>query len=127
MSDRRKMQIGDWLVWFGLMIVGALLGLAVVAWVGFEEPAFLQTIIFYFIPIGFGHVFMFFLFEVAGSGALNETKSASSKETRKPKPLFLLVSLPAGFIIGVVAATFGLSGTFPRDGGSSAEIQVPLY
>ncbi len=112
MSDRRKMQIGDWLIWFALMIVGALLGLAVVAWVGFEEPAFLQTVIFYFIPIGFVHVFTFFLFEVTSSGMLDEMKSASSKETKKSKPLFLLVSLPAGFIIGVNEATFGLSGTF---------------
>lgn len=108
MSDQRKMQIGDWLIWFALMIVGALLGLVVVAWVGFEEPAFLQTIVFFFIPIGFVHVFLFFLFEVADSGSLNETEFTS----KKAKPLFLLVSLPAGFIFGVIAATFSLSGSF---------------
>lgn len=112
MSDRRRMQLSDWLIWFALVVVGALLGLAVVAWVGLEEPAFLQTIIFYFIPIGFVHVFTFFLFEVAGSGSLNEMNVASSKETKKSKPLFLLFSLPAGFFIGAIEATFGLSGTF---------------
>lgn len=112
LSDRRKMQIGDWLIWFALLIVGGLLGLAIVAWVGLEEPAFLQTVVFYFIPIGFVHVFTFFLFEVTGSDMLDEMKSASSKETKKSKPLFLLVSLPTGFVIGVIEATFGLSGTF---------------
>jgi len=112
MSDRRKMQTGDWLVWFALMTVGALLGLVVVVLVGLEEPAFVQTIIFFFIPIGFVHFFTFFLLEVAGSGSLNEAQSGSFKETKQPKPLFLLVSLPAGFTIGAVAATFGLSGTF---------------
>lgn len=111
MSDRRTMQIGDWLVWVALMIVGVLLGLAVVAWVGFEEPAFLQTIIYYFIPIGFVFVFTFFLHEAGGGGPLNGTRAQSSKDTKKLKPLFLLFSLPAGFIIGLIAATFGLSGT----------------
>ena len=110
MSDRRRMQIRDWLTWIALLIVGALLGLAVVAWVGFEEPAFLQSIIFYFIPIGFVFVFTFFLFEVAGSGLPIEVESSSAKETKKTKPLFLLLSLPAGFAIGAIWATFVLSG-----------------
>ena len=110
MNDRRKMQMGDWLTWIALLIVGGLLGLAVVAWVGFEEPAFLLSIIFYFIPVGFVFVFMFFLFEVAGSGLPIEVEASSTEETKKPKPLFLLVSLPAGFAIGAIWATFGLSG-----------------
>lgn len=109
MSDRRQMQFSDWLIWLALMIVGGLLGVLVVAWVGFEEPAFLHTIVYFFIPIGFVHVFIFFLFDVADSVALNQMKSTS----KKLKPLFLLVSLPAGFIIGVIAATFSLSGLFP--------------
>jgi hypothetical protein len=110
MSDRRKMQMGDWLTWIALLIVGGLLGLAIVAWVGFEEPAFLQSIIFYFIPIGFVFVFTFFLFEVAGSGLPIEVEASPTKETKKPKSLFLLVSLPVGFAIGAIWATFGLSG-----------------
>lgn len=111
MSDRRKMQIGDWLIWFALLIAGALLGLIIVVLVGLEEPAFVQTVLFYFIPFGFVFVFTFFLFEVTGSNALDETDVASSQDPKKPKPLFLLVSLPAGFIIGAVAATLGLNGT----------------
>ncbi len=112
MSDRRKMEIGDWLIWFALLIVGALLGLAVVALVGFEEPAFLQSIIFYFIPIGFVFVFTFFLLEVVGPPSSNDVNSSSATQTKKPKPLFLLVSLPTGFTIGVIEATLGLSGSF---------------
>lgn len=112
MRDRRKMKIGDWFIWFALLAVGVLLGLAVVALVGFEEPAFFLSIIFYFIPIGFIFVFAFFMFELAGPHSLDEVDTSSGRETKKPKPLFLLASLPTGFIIGVIEATFGLSGLF---------------
>lgn len=112
MNDRRKMKIGDWFVWFALLAVGALLGLAVVALVGFEEPAFFLSIIFYFIPIGFVFVFAFFMLELAGPHSLDEVNAPPRTEAKKPKPLFLLTSLPAGFVIGVIKATFGLSGEF---------------
>lgn len=112
MRDRRKMQLGDWLIWIALLVVGALLGLAVVALVGFDEPAFFLSIVFYFIPVGFLFVFTFFMFELAGPSSLDEDDASSGRETKKPKPLFLLASLPAGFAIGAIDATFGLSSAY---------------
>ncbi|MEO0912695.1 MAG: hypothetical protein AAFY59_06880 [Pseudomonadota bacterium] len=107
MNERHKMEFGDWLNGTAILAVSLFIGLAVGEWVTLEGAAFWLTIIYIFIPFGFVFVFIFFMSEV--SDLSSGIKRPVSRPPKRPKPLALLASLPAGFFIGVIGAQFGLS------------------
>lgn len=109
MSDRRRMRMSDWAISVVLLVVGALLGLAVVVWVGSEEPAFWLSVIFWFIPIGFINTFVFFLSDVSAPSLSDDADSLHHGDAQKHKPMLLLYSLPAGFVIGAIGIVYGFS------------------
>ena len=109
MNDRRRMRMSDWAISVVLFVVGALLGLAVVIWVGSEEPAFWPSVIFWFIPIGFINTFVFFLSDMSAPSLSDEAGSLHRRDAQKLKPMLLLYSLPAGFMIGAIGVVYGFS------------------
>ncbi len=112
MSDRRRMTMSDWATLVVLFVVGALLGLAVVFWVGSEEPAFWQSVIYWFIPIGFINTFVFFLSDISAPALSDEADTSQRSDAQELKPMLLLYSLPAGFIVGAVGFVFGFNEVF---------------
>ncbi len=108
MSDRRKMQFGDWLSGAAMLAMGIFLGLAVGEWVKLDGAAFWLTIIYVFIPFGFVFLFIFFMTDLLDrfNGAV---KPAAVRRWEKRKPLALLFFLPAGVLMGTIGAQFGLS------------------
>ncbi len=109
MSDRRRMRMSDWAISVVLFVVGALLGLAVVVWVGSEEPAFWLSVIYWFIPIGFMNIFVFFLSDMSAPSLSDDAESPRRRDAQKLKPILLLYSLPAGFVIGAIGIVYGFS------------------
>jgi hypothetical protein len=108
MSDRRKMQIGDWGNGAAILAVGVFLGLAIYNMIPLVGTSSWPLIII--IPVLVGGVFLFEL----GFNKLvdwifpNGIKSAGRSQVKQRKPLALLLSLPTGIIIGVVGAQQGV-------------------
>jgi len=107
MSDRRKMQLGDWFNGAALFAVGLFLGLAIGEWLTLEGTAFWLTIIYIFIPFSFVFLLIFFLGEVTDRSFFSGVKAP--KRPEKPKPLALLATFPSGLIVGAIGAQLGLS------------------
>ncbi len=108
MRHRRKMQAGDWLNGATLLVVGVFLGLAVPGLVRLAGTDFWPLAIL--IPVLFGSVF---LFDLLLGGLINRIfstgiKPARRRQGKERKPLVLLLSLPAGLLVGVIGAQFGL-------------------
>ncbi len=108
MSNRRRMQLGDWLNGAALLAVGVFLGLAIHNMAQLVGTAFWPMIII--IPVLFGGVFLLVLVfdglidRIFPSGIV----PATQQKTKERRPLALLSSLPTGIIIGVIGAHFGL-------------------
>lgn len=108
MTDRRKMQFGDWINGAALLAIGVLLGVALGEWLTLEGAAFWFAIVYIFIPFGF--VFLLILLLPKVFDYLNYgVKPAAVKRWERRKPLALFFFVPAGVIVGVVGAQFGLA------------------
>ena len=113
MSERRRMQIGDWINAGFLLVIGVYLGFAV--------DGLLQLATTSFWPMVIILLLMFvgiFLFELLVDKLFNRifpigVRSANKSEAKRPKPLTILLSLPAGVTLGIVLARLGLADAIP--------------
>lgn len=108
MSNRPRMEPGDWINAALILAVGLFLGLALSNMIRLASTPSWPLVIL--IPALFGAVLLFDrmiggLFEKIFPSGL---RSASISKGKKRKPLALLGSLPMGIIIGLIGAEFGL-------------------
>lgn len=108
MPNRRKMEPGDWFNATAFLAIGLLLGLALANMVPLLGTPFWPVVIL--IPLLFAGVLVFDsllgrLFERIFPSGVRPASHPAPKERR---PLGLLLSLPAGLVIGVIGARFGL-------------------
>lgn len=108
MTNRRRMISGDWTNAALLLAVGFFLGLAGSNMVKLLGTPFWPLVIL--IPALFGGVVLFdmLLDRVVNRILPSGLKPATQPKTKERKPLALLFSLPAGFLIGLIGATLGL-------------------
>lgn len=109
MDSRRIMTIGDWLNSAALLVIGVYLGLALEKLFQLDGVAF--WVVGIGIPIIFGGVLLFGqLFDGLTDRLFpSGVKRIYKPQTKKRRPLALLLALPIGIIIGVAGAQFGLS------------------
>jgi len=106
------MRIGDWANGASLLAIGFFLGLAVYYMAQLVGTAFWPMIII--IPVLFGGIFLaqlvldWIIDRVFTSGL----KPARQPQVKERRPLVLLLSLPTGFLIGMIGALFGLGRLF---------------
>ncbi len=110
MSERRKMQAGDWAnaainAAIGVLLGSAADGLVQMATTEFWPVALIITLL---------SVGLFFLV-VLSDKLLDRLFSIGVRPARHPraegrKPLLRVLSMPAGFVLGVVLARIGLDG-----------------
>ena len=110
MGDRRSMQFGDWINAAALLAVGVFLGLAIEGLVQLIGSPFLPQALL--TVLLFAGVFLLYLALDALVERVFNTgvKPARLARKKERKPLALLLSLPAGLVIGVIGAQFGLRG-----------------
>ncbi len=109
MADRQKMDFWDWITGAAFLAMGVYLGLALSGLIELEGAAFWFTVVFVVIPFGFVFLLVFYMHDVVDRVLNGTIIPASVKRWRKRKPVPLLLSLPAGVVIGVVGAQFGLT------------------
>lgn len=109
MSKRRRMQLGDWVNAVINAAIGLFLGLAADGLARlFNSEAWPLAVI---IPIVFAGLF---LFSLMFDRLVDRVFPSGVRPARKPHadggtPLLRLLSLPAGFALGVILAQFGLA------------------
>lgn len=109
MSDRCKMQVGDWLNGAAILAAGVFLGIAIDAMLDLAGTAFWPLIILIPVLIGGGFLGVLFFDRLVDRFFPSGIRPASRPGTGKRRPLALLLSLPAGIIIGVIGAQLGVS------------------
>lgn len=111
MSERRRMQIGDWINAAFLLVIGVFLG--------FVVDGILQLATTSFWPLAIILLLMFagiFLFELLMDKLFSRifpigVRPAHKSQAKKRKPLAIYLSLPVGVILGVGFARLGLTDT----------------
>lgn len=109
MADRHKMQLFDWVIAASLCAVGFYLGLALAALITMDGAAFWLTVIYVLIPFGFVFVFIYYMNDLGDWIFPGSVKSSAPARMRKRRPVLLYLSVPAGVVIGVIGAQFGLT------------------
>lgn len=111
MSERRKMGVGDWINAAINVVIGVLLGSVVYGLVQLvASGSWLMALITVILAGG-----LFLL--IALSDKLFDRlfpigiRPAKTPQTQRPKPLLRALSLPSGFLLGVVLAVLGLDRT----------------
>ena len=111
MRERRDMQLGDWLNAATFLVIGVLLGIAIDAMAQLATTAYWPLVIL--IPLMFGGVLLL-------DGLLNRLvnrifpiaiRTVGKTQPQPRKPLALLLSLPAGLLLGIALARLGLANT----------------
>lgn len=108
MSERRRMQVGDWFNAAINIVIGLFLGVAADGLVQLATTDFWpMTVIILFLFAGV------FLFERVVDKSIDTLFPSGIRPARKPQvkertPLPRLLSLPAGVVLGIVLARTGL-------------------
>lgn len=108
MSERRGMEVGDWFNAAVNLAIGVLLGSVVYRLVQLvASGSWLMALIMIFLGAGL------FLFMVLSDKLFDlfsgvRFRPAKNPKPQPPKPLLRILSLPSGFIVGVVLAVAGL-------------------
>jgi hypothetical protein len=111
MSERRKMGVSDWISAAFNLLIGALLGSVIYGLVQLVASGlWLMAVILVLLGGGL-FLFMFLYDKLFDWLFLSWTKPARNPQPRLPKPLLRILSLPAGFILGIVLAVLGLDRT----------------
>ena len=111
MSERRKMGVSDWISSAFNLLIGALLGSVIYGLVQLVASGWwLMAVILVFLGGGL-FLFMFLYDKLFDWLFLSWTKPARNPQPQLPKPLLRILSLPAGFILGIVLAVSGLDRT----------------
>ena len=109
MRERHKMEIGDWFHAAINLLIGVLLGSVAYGLAQLvASGAWLMAVIL--VVFGAGLFAFMLLFDklselVFPIGAI---RPAKDPKPRPPKPLLRVLSLPAGFVLGVALAVLGL-------------------
>ena len=111
MSERRRMQIGDWINAGFLLAIGVFLG--------FVVDGVLQLATTSYWPLAIILLLIFagiFLFESLMDKLFSRifsigVRPADKTQAQKRRPLPVLLSLPAGVILGIALARLGLADT----------------
>lgn len=108
MADRHQMAFFDWVIAAGLCAMGVYLGLLLAALITMDGATFWLTVIYVLIPFGFVSLFIYFMNDLGDWIFSGRVKSSAPARMRKRRPVLLYFSVPAGVIIGVIGAQFGL-------------------
>lgn len=111
MSERPGMELGDWFNAAVNVLIGALLGSVIYRLVQLvASGAWLMALILIFLGIGL-FVFMVLSDKLFDLFSGVRFRPAKNPKPQPPKPLLRKLSLPSGFIVGVVLAVLGLDTT----------------
>lgn len=111
MSERRKMAVDDWMIAAINTAIGVLLGSVIYGLVQLvASGSWLMALIILFLAGGL------FLLMALSDKLLDHLfrigiRPAETPQEPRPKPWLRVLSLPAGFILGVVSAILGLDRT----------------
>ena len=111
MNERRRMGVGDWVNAAINLVIGALLGSVIYGLAQlFASGSWLTAMIMLFLAAAF------FLLMVLSDKLFDRLfpigiRPAKTPQTQRPKPLLRVLSLPSGFVLGVVLAVLGLDRT----------------
>jgi len=111
MNERRKMGAGDWInaainVLIGILLGSAIYGLVQLVISGFWLMALILVL------LGGGLFLFMLLFDKLFDRLFSiGIRPARNPQPQPPKPLLRVLSLPLGFMIGVVLAVLGLDRT----------------
>jgi hypothetical protein len=111
MSERRKMVVGDWMNAAINVVIGVLLGSVIYGLVQLvASGSWLMAMILVLLGVGL------FLFMVLNDKLFDRLfpigiRPAKNPQPQSPKPLLRVLSLPLGFMFGVVLAVLDLDGT----------------
>ena len=108
MNERREMEVGDWVSAIINVAIGALLGSAAYGLAKLvASGAWLMAVILVVLLGGLFLVMVLFDWLVDRLFPIG-IRTAKDPHEKKPKPLPRALSLPVGFILGVVLAVLGL-------------------
>lgn len=109
MTQRREMELWDWINTGFLLLIGLLLGIALdyigqLVAMGFWVIAVILLLLFLAV----------FLFELLMDKIVNRiftiaVRQVNEPSERKKKPLMVILSFPSGVLLGVLLARVGLS------------------
>ena len=113
MTDRRSMQIEDWMKAAFNVVIGLFLGLALDALLRLLAAGAWGMAMAVVIP-SLGFVLFVLVFDGAMGKLFDRFLPSGVRPARKPaatdrKPLGRLLSLPAGIVVGVILARLGLT------------------
>lgn len=111
MSERREMEAGDWInsainIAIGVLLGSVFYGLAQLVAGG----SWLMALILLFLGAGL-FLFMVLFDKLFDRLFPTGIRPARTPQAKRPKPLLRVLSLPFGFILGVVLAVLGLDTT----------------
>ena len=111
MSERRKMDVNDWISAVFNLLIGALLGSVTYSLVQLVASGWwLMAVIM--VLLGGGLFLFMVLYDKLFDWLFPSwIRPASNPQPRLPKPLLRVLSLPVGFILGLLLAVLGLDGT----------------
>lgn len=111
MRERRSMELGDWLNSAVNAVIGVLLGSVTHSLVQLvSSGAWLTAVILVLLGTSL-FLFMVFLDRLSDRLFPAGIRRVGSPQARLPKPLARVLSMPFGFVIGVVLAILGLDRT----------------
>jgi len=108
MHERQKMQSFDWLIFVCLVAVGTYLGSAIDSMIDLARAGSWWSILF--VLFLFACALAFYLLSGAVLEFLSTGRFTAPKQLQKRRrPLALLLAVPAGIVIGIIGAQFGLT------------------
>lgn len=107
MGERRNMGVSDWINSAINVVIGVLLGSVIYGMV--QLVAIGAWLTDMFMLLIFGGVFLLMVLSDKLFDRLFQTgiRPAKTPQTKRPKPLLRVLSLPSGVILGVVLAVLG--------------------
>ena len=111
MRERRKMEVNDWLSAAFNVLIGALLGSVSDGLVQLVASGWWLMAVILVLLGGGLFLFMVLSDKLFDRLFLSWIRPARNPQPQLPKPLLRVLSLPAGFILGIVLAVLGLDRT----------------
>lgn len=111
MSERRKMDVNDWISAAFNLLIGALLGSVIYGLMQLVVSGWWLMAVIIVLLGGGLFLFMFLCDKLFDRLFLSWIKPARNPRPQMPKPLLRILSLPVGFILGIVLAVLGLDRT----------------
>ena len=111
MSERRKMELNDWINAAFNLLIGALLGSVSYGLMQLVASGWWLMAVILIVLGGGLFLFMVLYDKLFDWLFLSKMRPARNPQPELPKPLLRILSLPAGFILGILLAVLGLDRT----------------